>query len=144
MSEQPSSVPEPIIASEREHVRKICTEYSSQTSALERYALTLAGVIWSWCLTNVQAVGVKALLFAPVVTTSLFGIRAFALYRSLQIAAMYLEKLKQLSGLPPSFGWEQHHQENGQRLRVATAYAFWSALQLITLLVALLAWRVLP
>ena len=143
MSNEPS-VPAPVVASEREYVRKLCTEYSGETSALERYALTLAGVIWSWCLTNSHAVGVRILLFAPVLTTTLFGIRALALYRSRQEAYAYIEKLDQLAGIPLGFGWEQHHRGHGQRLRVVTAYAFWSALQLITLLVAVIAWQVLP
>lgn len=143
-SEAASAVPDHAITAERDHVRKLSADYAVETSALERYALTLAGIIWSWCLTNAHTAGVKALLFAPVLTTSLFGIRAFALYRTRQVATSYLEQLQRQSGLAASFGWEQHLMRNGQRLRVITAFAFWSALQLITLVVALVAWWMLP
>jgi hypothetical protein len=144
VSDKQSSIPESFVSSERDYLRSLCTDYSKETSALERYELTLAGLIWSWGVAHSTAIGVKALFFVPVLTTFLFGLRALAVYQVREAARTYLEELPKISGFPSTSGWEHYLQKNVHTLRVITAYAFWAVLQVITIVVGVVSWRMLP
>lgn len=133
------------ISSERDYVRSLCADYSKETSELERYALTLAGVIWSWCIANSTAVGIKPLFFLPVLTTLLFGLRAISVYRIRKTADEYLDSLPKPNGLSPTLWWESYlPKQRGDKLRVTTAYAFWLVLQSVTILIGVVSWKILP
>ncbi|MES2365736.1 MAG: hypothetical protein V4563_07595 [Pseudomonadota bacterium] len=131
------------ISSERDYVRSLCADYSKETSDLERYVLTLAGVIWSWCIANSTAVGIKVLFFLPVFTTALFGLRALGVYRIRKKAVGYLSRLPKSKNVLPALVWETNGSKD-ETLRETTAIAFWLILQLTTILVGVASLIMLP
>ena len=118
MTNEEVTIPESLFSEERDHLRKLLIEDSKETSDLERYALTLAGVIWSWCISNSHAVGIKVLFLLPIFTTLLFGLRALSVYQLRNAIRDYLEKLQQYSNVPATFGWERYAVKHGCAFRV--------------------------
>lgn len=118
---------------EREFLRNIYKDYSNETAALERYALTLAGVIWGWAGTNAHSHDEKLLFFAPALTTFLFGLRALSVYHLRELAKSYLKILPQPGGASEPSSWEFYADKNGLKFRAATSYLFWIGLQAVTL-----------
>lgn len=137
MKNESHQIAESYLMAERDFVRAIASEYSKETAALEKYALTLSGVIWSWGATHFGSVGIKVLFFAPALTTFLFGLRAWSVYRARESARAYVRTLS------PS-GWESYLCDHSGSFRVHTAYMFWVALQLVTLSVGIYYWFKLP
>ncbi len=132
------------ILAEREYCRKLMIEYSKETSDLERYALTVAGAIWSWSIANSTTVGAKLLFFLPVLTTFLFGIRALSIYRLRGNIRVFLRTLPEAAGISSAFGWEHYVIGHGYNFRVASAKIFWAILQLTAVVVSIYAHYKLP
>jgi hypothetical protein len=144
ISEAPT-IPQSAIADERNYLRSLMAEYASETSGLEKYALTITGVIWSWCIANSSVAGVKFLFFLPAFTTLLFGMRALSVYRLRSSIREYLKELQTMAGLPENFGWETHIRRHGQlAFRVGTAKFFWFVLHASTIAVGIAAAIKLP
>lgn len=117
---------------EAEFLRNVYNERAKETRLLERYSLIATGVIWSWCAANLEAPALKLLLWVPAIISSLFGIRAYSIYRIMVATRDYLASLESKLGLPNDFGWghQLKQQEQGQMF---TALMFWFILQVFTL-----------
>jgi hypothetical protein len=137
MPSEAAAIDDKCISAERDYMRKLWSEYSKETSELERYALTLAGIIWSWCLSNSSASGTKVLIFLPALTTALFGLRAYAIFKMRRTIKMYMDELQKLSGLPSTFGWENYLSGHGYNIRIVTSYAFWVILHLSSIAIGI-------
>ena len=124
---------------EVQYVRSLHTEAARETRALETYATLASGAIWSWVIANHDAPGRSILLWVPLAITQLLGMRAWVVYRLMRTMRKYLVALEATASLPNGLGWECFHTNApGRRLRVATAVAFWNALSLGNVTVALL------
>ena len=77
-------------------------------TALERYALLATGAIWSWCVSNASAPGVKLLAWAPFVLSQLFGFRALDLGSELRRIQRYLAAVEATISLPDGLGWHRY------------------------------------
>lgn len=145
LSTEKFSSPDEYLAKEREYLRALRTTYSKETQDLEKYALTVAGVIWSWCVANSSASGIKVLMFLPALTTLLFGLRALSTYRSRETIRRYLEAgLAEMPELPTTLGWERYLVTHGQTFRIATAWIFWIVLHFAAIVIGIAAWCHFP
>ena len=120
---------------EVEHVRNAYDGRVSQTRALERYSLSLTGIIWAWCSTNLEIPAVRILVWMPALITFLFGIRAWGNARAMNRTRGYLVKLETTLSLPEDMGWGRHLSENEEPRLAITSYIFWSVLQFFTFFV---------
>ena len=123
------------VMKEIEHLRKLSDNALNETRTLERFALVLTGVIWSWCATNFGLTKTVILIWFPALATFLFGIRAFGMYRYSLGIKKYILDAERHYQLPEHFGWEKIEGRFGPELRVITSYMFWVVLQATTIVV---------
>jgi hypothetical protein len=114
---------------ELEFVRRSYVNGAEETQRLERYAVVTAAALWSWCATKRGDPVVTALIWLPVVSSILFGLRAWAIGRQIQEVRRYLQKVEQHVGLPSQLGWERSRSAKSLNVRVATSYVFWAILE---------------
>jgi hypothetical protein len=107
-----------------------------ETRSLERYALMIIGVIWSWCAAHPGQQGLKLIIWFPFFTTFLFGLRCWGIAKRIRVTDDYLGRLEGKSGFSDGFGWERHQAENRSPFEVKAVYLFWGILQAATFLVA--------
>lgn len=125
------------IEHEIEHLRSLYQEYAGQTVELERYAVLVTGGIWSWYVANRTIPGIASLLWVPVLTTVLFGLRAWGVYGEMTRIARYLHHVERSQSLPDGVGWLEYTRRHPRALRVATAYVFWGVLHVVAVMAAL-------
>jgi hypothetical protein len=137
MEKVPTNLAEYLLK-ESEHLKKVYDESAKEISILERYALVATGAIWSWCAANVKSPVFHVLIWVPLIIQILFGLRAWGIYQSMVSTREYLERIEMTVQLPEGLGWGRFLKQHSRGLRVSTSYAFWIALHIITLVVALL------
>jgi hypothetical protein len=119
------------VADELEFVRLNYSSQVEETQRLERYAVVVAAAIWSWCAAASSEIVVKLLIWLPVVSSVLFGLRSWAIGRQIEELRRYLQKVEHYVELPQPLGWERSRSVQSLRVRVATAYAFWAILEFV-------------
>jgi hypothetical protein len=126
---------------ELDQVRKDYEGFIEETRRLERYAIVIIGVTWSWCASNVQNFAFDLLVWFPAAACTLFGSRAGAIHVQARAARRYIAKVERALGLPIQLGWggDQMQQSRGIPAVVAiTAYAFWFVVSVGTIGVPLI------
>jgi hypothetical protein len=123
------------LSKESEHVRKAYDDRVSQTRLLEQYSLLSTGLIWSWCATNYELPTVQILIWMPSIITLLFGVRAWGNANAMYRNRDYLVQIENRLALPEDIGWGRYLKNNQERRLAATAYAFWTILQVLTIII---------
>jgi hypothetical protein len=125
---------------ELEQVRKDYEGFIGETRRLERYAIVVIGVTWSWCASNVHSFAFSLLVWFPAAACALFGFRAAAIHVQARAARRYIAKVERALELPIQLGWgaDQMQQSRGIPAIVAiTAYAFWFVVSVGTIAIPL-------
>jgi hypothetical protein len=108
---------------------------------LERYAVVIIGVTWSWCASNANSFAFELLVWIPAVACALFGIRAGAIHVQARAARRYIANVERALELPIQLGWgrDQMKQSKGIPAFVAiTAYLFWLVVTVGTVAIPLI------
>ncbi len=121
---------------EVEQLRGMYAENAKEIWDSERYCLLATGAIWSWSAAHPGDPGGRLLLWAPVLITGLFGLRAWGTYKKMTLIRTYLAELEREIALPNNLGWERRFSSEAARFRTTTAYAFWFLLFAIDVVVA--------
>jgi hypothetical protein len=125
---------------ELDQVRKDYEGCVEETRRLERYAIVITGVTWSWCASNVHSFAFNLLVWFPAVACALFGSRAGAIHVQARAARRYIAKVEHALELPSHLGWgaDQMQQSRGVPAIVAiTAYVFWLVVSVGTIAIPL-------
>jgi len=127
---------EDYLLKECEQLRTMYSENAKEIWDGERYCLLATGAIWSWCAANPNALGVRYLLWAPVLLTGVLSLRAWATYAKMAAIQAYLRKVENTAGLDHGLGWERGFAQQAGKFRTATGWAFWLILIATTIGVA--------
>ena len=123
------------IIKESEHARKAYDNRVIQTRLLERYSLLSAGIIWSWCATNLTLPAVNFLIWMPSLITFLFGIRAWGNAKAMCHIRDYLITIEDTIILPKELGWGRQLKLKQEPRLAITPYIFWIILQFTTIFI---------
>lgn len=140
MADSNSKIQE-LLLREVEHVRNEYDEAIRQTRLLERYAVLVTGLIWSWCVTNPGQAGVDVLIWFPAILTAVFGIRAWSLHCRALAARRYIAEVEPTFSPPKDLGWAQkqiNRKFGTHGLVACTAYLFWGVVQVGTIVVPIM------
>jgi hypothetical protein len=127
---------EGFLLKEAEQLRNLYMASAKEIGSLERYTLIATGAIWSWGLAQQNESYVSLLAWVPLVLQIFFGLRAWGIYQDMVWIRKYLSEIETTMGIPEQLGWGHRRDERKRRLRVITGFAFWIALPLLTVLVA--------
>lgn len=131
---------EPLLA-EYGTLRKEIEDALSEISAIERYALIGAATVWTWLLTNSNAMQPAASQLAwciPVVLAIFGGLKSLGLFMHVTVVGKYIEKHLE-SRL--NLGWQAYFK-NKFGIRFVISCVFWVALFVVALVVALSATKI--
>ncbi len=112
---------------EVEQVRKCYDALIEETRKLEKYAILVTGVTWSWCISHPQDLGINLLIWFPSIVVGLFGIRAAGVHHQARAARKYILKVEQMFALPDNMGWANEQIKNSKGFKsivAVTAYFF--------------------
>jgi hypothetical protein len=129
------------LLNELDQVRKDYEGFIEETRRLERYAIVIIGVTWSWCASNADSFAFHLLIWFPAAACALFGIRAGAIHVQARAARRYIANVERALELPIQLGWgnDQMKQSRGIPALVAiTAYLFWFVVSVGTVAIPLI------
>lgn len=106
---------------------------------LERYAVVIVATIWSWSAANIGNPAVAIIVWIPLVTVLLFGIRAWSISLQLRAHQEYLTTVEKDVDLPEGLGWQQNRPSGPAKTRIVTGYLFWATLQILAIGIAICA-----
>lgn len=113
------------LVDELEELRQKINQAVQEARQLERYALTLTGVIWTWLITHNSSSVTWLGWWIPCLISFLGTIRAKALYDEISTLSGYIAAKEKLF-LGGSGGWESHiNSEKSQLKRSIAGTAFW-------------------
>ena len=78
----------------------------AQTEAVENFALATSGGIWAWLLPNQGKPYFLFICWLPLLVSSLFLIKRFALWKSLKTVKNFILKIETYMKLPPDLNYE--------------------------------------
>ncbi len=123
-----------IICVELAYLRQKHDDASRETTAYERYALLITGLVFSWCATHNEADFLTILWWFPNAACALLGLRSFANHLLAKAIRGNIKKLHDKLHLADDLSWE--HIAQSAYLRATTFYCFWLTLVPGTLAVA--------
>ncbi len=116
---------------EYESLRKEIEQDIQELRAVERYAVLGTAAIWTWLAstTNLPVI-FRLAWWIPLFLVILAGIRAFAIWQMMKLAALYIKQLEERLGVE---GWETY---SGRVKGIVVRYSsllFWLILVFVTI-----------
>lgn len=129
MSENELDSSREVLGKEIEHLRTAHDIYIEETRKLERYAILVSGLTWSWCVANADNYAFNFLIWFPTIACNLFGMRAWGIHQQSKEVREYIASRERELGLGENGGWAslQIQQSKGKDSKSAkTAKLFWA------------------
>lgn len=129
------------LVKELNQVRKDYDGYVEETRRLERYAILVTGITWSWCASHTDNFAFSLLTWFPAVACALFGLRAAAIHIQARAARQFSVKIESALQLPNHLSWARNQQQQSKgapSLVAITAYLFWFIVSFGTIVVPLI------
>ncbi|MCP5007371.1 MAG: hypothetical protein GY941_26050 [Planctomycetes bacterium] len=128
------------LLSEAEYTRKTFEDSAKWIENLERYSLLVTGGIWTWVASNLNNPNFQTsyIIWLPLFVQSMFGFRAWCIYKDMVSMIDYLKIVETTLELPNNLGWATYWDKKRSRPRVVSSYLFWCILHCITAIVAFL------
>lgn len=126
---------------EVEQVRKNYDEFIEETRRLERYAIFVTGVIWSWCASHTDSFAFSLLIWFPSFACALFGLRAAGVHFQARAARQYIANVETIFNLTNQLGWANTQLKNSTgvpAIVAVTAYVFWAIIGIGTTAIPLI------
>jgi hypothetical protein len=114
---------------EYSEIRKQNQSYIDETNNLARYAVTVAGLVWTWLL--IQKPPERVIQIAswlPLITSILFTARVITLWLELLHRSRYIRRIEKLLRLPNNLGFEGSLPADGRSWIFWSAAFFWAVL----------------
>ncbi|MFW9261860.1 hypothetical protein [Nostoc sp. CALU 546] len=130
---------------EYSEIRRQNQSYFEETNNLARYAVIIAGLVWTWLL--IQKPPQKVTVIAswlPLLTSILFTLRVITLWLELLHRSTYIKNIEEMLNIPKNlnpnnskfeFGFEKGLPKNGISWIFLSAATFWTLLIITTLIV---------
>jgi hypothetical protein len=133
-----------LLLEEYKDLRKQIDQLLEETNTLAKYAVVLAGAIWTWLATHDNHQ--YFLWWLPMLITVVFGLRVWPLTYSVTELGEFISRIEESMGLSAELGWEMKCKADRKSNkffirnspRYISALAFWVLLLLITVAVPLL------
>lgn len=122
------------LKSEAEYLREFYDSSINQTRNIEKYVITVMGIVWSWCIVNPDKQGVNYLVWLPFFVVFLFGLRALSIYHLACAARNYLLNIETTIYESSNFGWTKEREKAKYSTQFMTAWFFWICITIAALL----------
>ncbi|MEH2369001.1 hypothetical protein [Nostoc sp.] len=130
---------------EYSEIRRQNQSYFEETNNLARYAVIIAGLVWTWLLIQKPPQRVTIIAsWLPLLTSLLFTARVITLWLELLHRSRYIKNIEEMLNIPKNsnpndpkfeFGFEKNLPTNGISWIFGSAAAFWIILIITTAIV---------
>lgn len=132
------SIYERFLVEEYKALRTQIDNHMKDLLNLEKWALTVAGIFWSWFATVGPKNPPGLIYWCPAIMSFLFGMRALGLHvMNLQVGK-YIRLVENRLSVSKPDGWENFLCSERPRIVMVSAVAFWILLLLFNVLIPLL------
>jgi hypothetical protein len=120
-------------------LREEVVSHVAETRRVEVYAVGGVAAVYAWLVTH--GIELSAAWFIPVMFPLLGAIRSYALFKRVQLIAIYLRDLEVYwFGASSPHGWERFFEEKVRKTKETgsrvsfTAFLLWAALMVVTVI----------